>query len=210
MDSSTKAKHRIKDTTQSTKSNHTTTISSSNQSMGFLDFSQDGEDNDIEASANRNSSAIHHEPDADTLRKLGKKQLMNRKFGFISMVGFTSTMMATWEAEGFVIQGGLLNGGPVALVYGFILCFLGTLSTSTSIAELSSMFPTAGGQYHFVALLAPARWRCFASWMAGKFQFRFLMNTLTPDRLDEYSCMASYNSKLCISRSNINTRHDNT
>jgi choline transport protein len=105
--------------------------------------------------------------DAAILAALGKKQMLRRNFGFISTVGFLSSMMATWETEGFLIQGGLLNGGPVALVYGFILCFFGSLATSASIAELASIFPTASGQYHFVALLSPRPYRKFLSWITG-------------------------------------------
>lgn len=33
----------------------------------------------------------------------------------------------------------LLNGGPVCLVYGFIFCFLGSLATAASLAEMVSM-----------------------------------------------------------------------
>lgn len=32
-----------------------------------------------------------------------------------------------------------MNGGPVSLIYGFILCFLGTLATAASLGELASM-----------------------------------------------------------------------
>jgi len=34
---------------------------------------------------------------------------------------------------------GLYNGGPVSLVYGFILAFFGTLSLAASLAEMASM-----------------------------------------------------------------------
>jgi choline transport protein len=82
--------------------------------------------------------------DEATMRALGRKQLLDRNFGFISMVGFTTTMMATWEAVAFSLYGGLLNGGPVALMYGYILCFFGTVATACSLSELASMYPTAG------------------------------------------------------------------
>ncbi|KAL9122704.1 MAG: hypothetical protein Q9187_000742 [Circinaria calcarea] len=36
-------------------------------------------------------------------------------------------------------QGGLVNGGPSSLVYGFILSFFGSLATATSLAEMASM-----------------------------------------------------------------------
>ena len=48
-------------------------------------------------------------------------------------------MLVTWEALGSTFQAGLENGGPVSLVYGFILALIGTLALSASLAELASM-----------------------------------------------------------------------
>jgi amino acid transporter len=124
--------------------------------MNMVDFLKDAEQDS--STADRDEAAM---------KAMGRRQLLNRNFGFVSMVGFTTTMMATWEAVCFGLAGGLLNGGPVALTYGFILCFVGTLFTCCSIAELASMYPTAGGQYHYVALLAPAKYKNILSWMAG-------------------------------------------
>jgi choline transport protein len=61
----------------------------------------------------------------------------------------------------------MINGGPVTLVYGFIVCFIGSLATAASLAELVSMYPTSGGQYHFVAMLAPPKYSVFLSWITG-------------------------------------------
>jgi amino acid permease len=113
--------------------NHRPTTSSKMDMSEFL--------NDAEIVQRENSSA---ERDIAVMKAMGRKQLLDRNFGFISMVGFTTTMMATWEAVGFSLYGGLLCGGPVALIYGFMLCFMGTLATCCSIAELASMYPTAG------------------------------------------------------------------
>jgi len=87
--------------------------------------------------------------------------------GYLSMIGFTTTMMANWEAEALSLSAGLLNGGNVALVYGYLLVFCGTLATAYSLGELASMWPTAGGQYHWVALLTPGKLKQFLSFLAG-------------------------------------------
>ncbi|OBT91591.1 hypothetical protein VE01_10363 [Pseudogymnoascus verrucosus] len=105
--------------------------------------------------------------DRAVLANLGKKQALKRNFGFISMVGFSSTLMATWEPLSALLQGGLLNGGPVSLVYGFILCFFGTLATCASLGEMASMSPTSGGQYHWVAQLAPRKYSILLGWYTG-------------------------------------------
>jgi choline transport protein len=85
----------------------------------------------------------------------------------MSMLGFTTTMMCTWEAVFFSSFTGLLNGGPPTLIYGFIFCWLGTFSVAASLAEMASFAPTAGGQYHWVSMLAPKRYSNFLSWLTG-------------------------------------------
>jgi choline transport protein len=52
----------------------------------------------------------------------------------MSMLGFTTTMMCTWEAVIFSSFTGLLNGGPPTLIYGFIFCWLGTFTVAASLA----------------------------------------------------------------------------
>lgn len=47
--------------------------------------------------------------------------------------------MATWEAMGGMFAGGLITGGPVALLYGYILALAGTMATCLSLAELASL-----------------------------------------------------------------------
>jgi choline transport protein len=41
----------------------------------------------------------------------------------------------------------LLNGGPAGVFWGYILIWIGSISVYTVLSELSSMAPTAGGQY---------------------------------------------------------------
>jgi amino acid transporter len=48
-----------------------------------------------------------------------------------------------------------------------VLAFLGTIAVAVSLAEMASIYPTAGGQYHWVAGLAPRKYRKSASWFTG-------------------------------------------
>lgn len=47
------------------------------------------------------------------------------------------------------------QGGPVTLVYGPIIAFLLVGACAFTLAELASVYPTAGGQYHWTSILAP-------------------------------------------------------
>lgn len=111
----------------------------------------------------------HNEHDKDTseLAKAGKKQVLKRRFGLVSMTGLSCGLMCTWESLLVVFLLGFQNGGPAGLVYGFIIIWLGNLSVFIAIGELSSMIPTAGGQYHWVSLLAPPSSKKFFSYITG-------------------------------------------
>lgn len=107
------------------------------------------------------------ERDAQVLARLGKKSVLERRFGFLSMLGFTCTILITWEGSLILFTTGLTNGGSAGLVYGYLLVWIGTIAVFATMAELASMAPTAGGQYHWVWMLAPQRCRKFLSYIMG-------------------------------------------
>ncbi|GAM83061.1 hypothetical protein ANO11243_010470 [Dothideomycetidae sp. 11243] len=83
------------------------------------------------------------------------------------MLGFGTTMMCTWEAVFFSNNAALTNGGNPTLIYGFLFSWIGNFMVAVSLAEMCSMAPTSGGQYHWVAMLAPERAKVFLSWITG-------------------------------------------
>lgn len=62
---------------------------------------------------------------------------------------------------------GLANGGYAGVIYGYIIVWLGNISVFTTLSELASMAPTSGGQYHWVAMLAPRSCSKFLSYITG-------------------------------------------
>jgi len=58
-------------------------------------------------------------------------------------------------------------GGPVAFIYGFIFCVLCNLCITASLGELASIWPTAGGQYHYAYMLGSERWKRISSFTVG-------------------------------------------
>lgn len=112
-------------------------------------------------------NGLDYDPDRARLQQLGKKQVLKRNFGFMSMLGFSCTIMVTWEGMCAVFTQGFSNGGTAGLIYGFILVWIGTICLFTTLGELASMAPTAGGQYYWVALLAPKSSRRFLSYVTG-------------------------------------------
>jgi choline transport protein len=85
--------------------------------------------------------------DQRDMQRLGKKQELRRNFRFTSILGFVAIAMGTWEVILSATAAGLTNGGTGGMVWMFVgsyFCF-GTIVLS--LAEMSSMAPTAGGQY---------------------------------------------------------------
>ncbi|KAL8947412.1 MAG: hypothetical protein Q9222_006301 [Ikaeria aurantiellina] len=107
------------------------------------------------------------ERDAMVLAKLGKKSVLARRFNFLSILGFACTILVTWEGSLILFTTGLTNGGSAGLVYGYLFVWIGTISLFTTMAEMASMAPTAGGQYHWVSMLAPPQCRVFLSYITS-------------------------------------------
>ncbi|KAI7520958.1 hypothetical protein KC331_g19982 [Hortaea werneckii] len=73
-------------------------------------------------------------------------QQLQKKFGLTSMIGFSCTIMVTWEAILFICQYELTDGGPLGSIIGFIFCWIGYTLVALCLSELNSIYPTAGGQ----------------------------------------------------------------
>ncbi|KAK5167046.1 uncharacterized protein LTR77_007775 [Saxophila tyrrhenica] len=107
------------------------------------------------------------ESDSAVLALLGKKQVLKRRFSFVSMFGFAVCELITWETVLALFSQSFDNGGPAGAVYGFIIAWSSTLSVYTVISELASMAPIAGGQYYWVYMLAPDRYKTVFSYVIG-------------------------------------------
>ncbi|KAF2656096.1 amino acid transporter [Lophiostoma macrostomum CBS 122681] len=112
------------------------------------------------ASVSESKAASDLDQDRRELARVGKKQVLKRRFGLVSMTGLSCGLMCTWES---LIVTKLASGGPAGLLYGFMLVWLGNLSVFTVIGELSS----AMRQYHWVSLLAPRSSKKFFSYITG-------------------------------------------
>ncbi|PYH89694.1 GABA transporter [Aspergillus ellipticus CBS 707.79] len=110
------------------------------------------------------STQVH---DQEELGRVGKKEVLKRRFGFLSIVGFSCTILATWEGLLSTFTVPFENGGPAGTVYGFIVVWAGTISTLTTLSEMVSMAPTAGGQYHWVSMMSPKWCQKYLSYLTG-------------------------------------------
>ena len=105
--------------------------------------------------------------DEARLAALGQSQAMQRNFNVWSLIFLAFVTSATWEALSSTMAQTLRSTGSSSLVWGFFAASIGALSIALSLSEFASMIPTAGGQYHYVAALSPAKCRRYFSWVAG-------------------------------------------
>ncbi|KAK3710108.1 hypothetical protein LTR37_010539 [Vermiconidia calcicola] len=107
------------------------------------------------------------ESDRYDMYHMGKVQQMRRIFRLFPMFSFCMILMATWEISLGASTISLFNGGTAGTIYMYIVCWIGFLSVYSSMAELGSMAPTSGGQYHWVSEFAPAKYQKILSYAVG-------------------------------------------
>lgn len=64
----------------------------------------------------------------------------------------------SWAGIAATFALAITQGGPVTLIYGPIIMFVLVGACAATLAELASVYPTAGGQYHWTSILAPKGW----------------------------------------------------
>lgn len=93
--------------------------------------------------------------DALTNTSIFADQRLRRNLGFVAVVCLGWNICNSWAAIAVTMAIGLPQGGLCTILYGIIVtagayvCCVGTL------AELASVYPTSGGQYHWTSILAP-------------------------------------------------------
>lgn len=103
------------------------------------------------------------------LENLGYQQELKRSFGLLGMIGFSFSIVTSWTALGGVLIVGVESGGPPVMIYSWIAVSIVTLAVAYSMAEICSAYPVAGGQYSWVAVLAPPSMARGLSYVTGWF-----------------------------------------
>ncbi|KAI8023114.1 hypothetical protein LOK49_LG03G00866 [Camellia lanceoleosa] len=103
------------------------------------------------------------------LHQLGYKQELKRDLSFLSNFAFSFSIISVLTGITTLYNTGLNYGGPVVLVYGWLIAGVFTMFVGLSMAEICSSYPTSGGLYYWSAKLAGPKWAPFASWITGWF-----------------------------------------
>lgn len=105
--------------------------------------------------------------DAIAMERMGRVPELVRHFRMITMFCFGSIASAAWESSFLVLTQSLIDGGRPNAIYSLIWTFVGFMPIYLSMAEMSSMAPIAGAQYHWVSEFAPERYQKILSYLTG-------------------------------------------
>jgi choline transport protein len=124
-------------------------------------------DTDGDTERNHHDKFQSTSADAAGMRRMGKEQQLVRRFRALSMASFVAVATAAWEFTVFNLTAGLTNGGLPVLVYAIMWNFVGFCPIYLSMAEMASMAPIAGAQYHWVSEFAPENLQRGLSYLTG-------------------------------------------
>ncbi|PYH37220.1 amino acid permease [Aspergillus neoniger CBS 115656] len=113
------------------------------------------------------SKAAHDGPEDDVqLAEMGHKPELQRNFSTLSMLGLAFAVLNSWTALSASLSLSLPSGGSTSVIWGLVTAGFCNLCIAVSLAEFLSAYPTAGGQYHWVAVSWP-KWVPILSWVTG-------------------------------------------
>ncbi|KAJ5610252.1 hypothetical protein N7510_006971 [Penicillium lagena] len=105
--------------------------------------------------------------DAYDLAAMGHDQSLTRKFNIWSMLALAFCVLGTWSTFAQDLADGLVNGGPVSILWGLALVTFCNTCVAFSLGEICSSMPTALGQAYWIYRLWSSPWGRFASYMCA-------------------------------------------
>ncbi|RTE83189.1 hypothetical protein BHE90_002274 [Fusarium euwallaceae] len=94
-------------------------------------------------------------------------ETLHRVYNTWTASAYQVLMMASWTCNVVLYSTVFDVGGPMMLIYSTIIVTVGQCLMMSSLAELCSVWPYAGGQQAFTKYLAPQRIRRFLSYLVG-------------------------------------------
>ncbi|TFK80803.1 APC amino acid permease [Polyporus arcularius HHB13444] len=105
--------------------------------------------------------------DEELLASLGYKQEFQRAFTGLETFGIAFSIIGLLPSIASVLVYSIPDGGPSAMVWGWLVASIFILLVGMSMAELASAAPTSGGLYFWTHSLSSPRWRNLLAWIVG-------------------------------------------
>ena len=97
----------------------------------------------------------------------GHKAAMKRSFSPFAALGLGFSITNSWVGYLSCFGQNLAYAGPNSVVFGLLVAAAIQWIITLGLSETASCFPSSGGQYHLVFILAPKRSRKFAAFVVG-------------------------------------------
>ena len=105
------------------------------------------------------------EQDVRDLARLGYAQQLFREMGGFSNFAISFSIISVLTGAVLLYGYGLKFAGPVINTVGWPIVSLFTLCVAASMAELASVYPTAGGLYFWAFRLGGRGWAWLTAWL---------------------------------------------
>jgi amino acid transporter len=102
--------------------------------------------------------------DEQTLRRMGYKQELSRRMSGFSNFAISVSIICILAGGITSFQYGFCTVGGAAIGLGWPLVCLFSMTVALSMAQVASAFPTAGGLYHWAAILGGKGWGWVTAW----------------------------------------------
>lgn len=110
--------------------------------------------------------SVDVDDDESTLSDLGYKQELHRGMSSFSNFAVSFSIISVLAGCITTYYLALQGGGPISINLGWLLCGAVVLCVAMSMAEICSVYPTAGGLYFWAGRLAKRNKREWA-WYTG-------------------------------------------
>ncbi|MCJ1428598.1 hypothetical protein MMC29_006508, partial [Sticta canariensis] len=107
------------------------------------------------------------------LRAQGHEASMRRSFSPLAALGLgfrhvlDESITNSWVGYMSCFGQNLAYAGPQNAVFGLLVATVVQWTVTLGLSEVASCFPSSGGQYHFVFILAPKKGKKFAAFVIG-------------------------------------------
>ncbi|WP_165065433.1 amino acid permease [Paludisphaera rhizosphaerae] len=127
------------------------------------------------------------ESDAHRLRRLGYKQELARRLSGFSNFAISFSIICILAGGVSSFHLGLCSVGGASIGLGWPLVALFSLAVAATMGQLASAFPTAGGLYHWAAILGGRGW----GWATAWFNLAGLITVLAAINVGTYRTAAT-------------------
>lgn len=134
-----------------------------------------------------NEAEKHPEDDARRLHGLGYKQELARRLGGFSnfAISFSIICILAGGVSSFHLGLSSVGGASIGLAWPLVAAF--SLMVAATMGQLASAFPTAGGLYHWSAILGGRGW----GWATAWFNLAGLVTVLAAINVGTYRTAAT-------------------